>query len=937
MSQRQLLTTKFYNQDTVQRKSSPHHLGVVLRCWHDAEDLPIPSPFVDPLMKHLDRGEVGVSFLSEGGRREVVKESDIKLLDRTLQPGDFCKRSVEDVRSGVIKRAKVRGRVEHVISGEAVDGWKTVEDIKFRRDAEVGDYVVYDDWFGQVIELYDESIIELPTGQLVRLPEFSSRLVVGEKAENIIPNPTTSMNGVQNLFGFLLGNGRTGGLETVIAVKHTVYAIAWLALNQSLPHEQVQHRQRPQRFWYGKDLAKLTLVRCHADAQLKISDRINLKDTTGLPYTKHGREGEACGVITVHGFTMALTETTLDILWQDGTEESVLATDVVPYLNPDEYDCWPGDHVIWKSEGVRRSAVVQSVDAVQRTASVLFNDTRKLETVSLLELDPHGTSDMDSYAQYSLDGLGVRRGDFVFIHREGTTNGFESPRVPKIGELEAWVRGNPFVGGQLAGWRKEMSELGARIADRRGTDGSEEGHMLSPDTTLDWVGEVTDLLLDGTVEVLHPNGSVKTYRLERLTKLYDGINQLEDDLYDGSEEGSHGLYDDKDQEWSMDDDDGWHSNYDQEVWSEYINDEAGNQPMKIDDEPNLIVLSPTPVLQTEEDSPMSWDPYPINVESHSAVSTDAVQDQSMSTNDTTSTTEPKPSSKKTSETTSDQGDDPTPWKRFDILPSAPPDHAHYSTIPSPPTKSFLGRLNREYRILQSSLPDTILVRTYEDRADLLRCLIIGPQHTPYEDAPFVIDWMLDSNFPNSPPLAHFLSWTNGNGRVNPNLYEEGKVCLSILGTWAGDRNETWSASRSSLLQAFVSIQGLVLVREPWFCEPAYEKLRGTEEGLVNSRLYSEKAYVLSRGFVRRALEVPLGGLENEIRWLYYTKHRLEKVLKDSRDLIAKSEGLSLNAVTEEDLEVAIPRLSAGGIITLERTLNKLQGLLDSNMDSTIIS
>lgn len=48
-----------------------------------------------------------------------------------------------------------------------------------------------------------------------------------------------------------------------------------------------------------------------------------------------------------------------------------------------------------------------------------------------------------------------------------------------------------------------------------------------------------------------------------------------------------------------------------------------------------------------------------------------------------------------------------------------------------------------------------------------------------------------------------------------NLYEEGKVCLSILGTWTGDRSESWSATRSSLLQAFVSIQGLVLVKEPY--------------------------------------------------------------------------------------------------------------------------
>jgi ubiquitin-conjugating enzyme E2 O len=62
------------------------------------------------------------------------------------------------------------------------------------------------------------------------------------------------------------------------------------------------------------------------------------------------------------------------------------------------------------------------------------------------------------------------------------------------------------------------------------------------------------------------------------------------------------------------------------------------------------------------------------------------------------------------------------------------------------------------------LAESIIVRAYEDRTDLLRSLIIGPENTPYEDAPFVIDWMLDSNFPTSPPIAHFHSFTNGNGR-----------------------------------------------------------------------------------------------------------------------------------------------------------------------------
>jgi ubiquitin-conjugating enzyme E2 O len=128
----------------------------------------------------------------------------------------------------------------------------------------------------------------------------------------------------------------------------------------------------------------------------------------------------------------------------------------------------------------------------------------------------------------------------------------------------------------------------------------------------------------------------------------------------------------------------------------------------------------------------------------------------------------------------------------------------------------------------------------------------------------------------------------------------------------------------------------------WFCEPAYDKLRGTEEGIINSRLYNEKAYVLSRGFVRRALEIPLGSLESEISWLYHRHGRLAKVLCDARALVEKSRGESSShqepsSTTaaagaqpggggDRDREPAVPRLTAGGIITLERTLAKLEGL-----------
>jgi len=37
-------------------------------------------------------------------------------------------------------------------------------------------------------------------------------------------------------------------------------------------------------------------------------------------------------------------------------------------------------------------------------------------------------------------------------------------------------------------------------------------------------------------------------------------------------------------------------------------------------------------------------------------------------------------------------------------------------------------------------------------------------------------------------------------RFNPNLYNDGKVCLSVLNTWHGRPEEKWNAHTSSFLQ-----------------------------------------------------------------------------------------------------------------------------------------
>lgn len=100
-------------------------------------------------MRPLTRGEVGVSFLP-GGLRQIVSESEYELVDRTFQPGDYCKRSLDDVRSGVVVSTHVHARLVHAISSEPLKGWKNVKDLRHASSVNAGDYVVYDDWIGQV-------------------------------------------------------------------------------------------------------------------------------------------------------------------------------------------------------------------------------------------------------------------------------------------------------------------------------------------------------------------------------------------------------------------------------------------------------------------------------------------------------------------------------------------------------------------------------------------------------------------------------------------------------------------------------------------------------------------------------------------------------------------------------------------------------------------
>jgi len=177
--------------------------------------------------------------------------------------------------------------------------------------------------------------------------------------------------------------------------------------------------------------------------------------------------------------------------------------------------------------------------------------------------------------------------------------------------------------------------------------------------------------------------------------------------------------------------------------------------------------------------------------------------------------------------------------------NAPTNHTYYKKSFTPfHAKNFNKAILRESNLLRSSLPAGIYVRGFEDRIDLYSVMMKGPKGTPYEDALFFFDVQLSSDYPRTAPKVNFIHYAGqARHRLNPNLYIEGKVCLSILGTWHGNGCENWDPNNSNLFQVLVSIQGLVLVSEPYYNEPGWERNRGTAHGTAESRKYNHSVMI----------------------------------------------------------------------------------------------
>ena len=102
-----------------------------------------------------------------------------------------------------------------------------------------------------------------------------------------------------------------------------------------------------------------------------------------------------------------------------------------------------------------------------------------------------------------------------------------------------------------------------------------------------------------------------------------------------------------------------------------------------------------------------------------------------------------------------------------------------------------------------------------DENDILKgyAMVFGPEGSLYDSGAYLFEITYPDNYPHAPPVFKFCTG-DGHVRFNPNLYRNGKVCLSLLNTWRG---EGWSACQtiSSVLVTLCSI----LTDKPLLNEP----------------------------------------------------------------------------------------------------------------------
>lgn len=141
------------------------------------------------------------------------------------------------------------------------------------------------------------------------------------------------------------------------------------------------------------------------------------------------------------------------------------------------------------------------------------------------------------------------------------------------------------------------------------------------------------------------------------------------------------------------------------------------------------------------------------------------------------------------------------------------------------------RVMNDYVDFNKNKPDGMYL--WIDKTNIYQqyALIIGPENTPYFGGFYFFNIKYPNNYPEKPPEIKFMT-INGKVRFNPNLYQCGKICLSILGTWSGP---SWKPIMNIrlVLNSIRSLMGEYPIQN----EPGFENTKPEHISSIEYNLY----------------------------------------------------------------------------------------------------
>uniref|UniRef100_A0A7N8X362 (E3-independent) E2 ubiquitin-conjugating enzyme n=1 Tax=Mastacembelus armatus TaxID=205130 RepID=A0A7N8X362_9TELE len=889
-------------------------------------------------------GFVRVQWYPEGGKQDI-RETKLKLEDRSIVIRDIVRRNnSNDNQCGIVTNIDIECAVK-LVGTNCVLYPVNSKDLQHIWSFMYGDYIAYDFWLGKVYDLTNHIILKLSNGARCSMsvedgaklydvcPHVSDSGLFFDEAYGFYPGqvligPAKVFSNVQWLSGVKPVLSRKCKFRVVVEeVKVVELKVTWITKSYSpkgsdsvypppstitqenlcrvrrlgyYDHTQRQLGERALYIFPAKGDA--TLITCEgpegapilsltssasstASSQsgglgtnrkksIPLSIR-NLKRKHKKKRTKFSREFKPGDRVAVE---VVSTKTTADVMWKDGrVDKGIRSNDLIPIQHLDSHEFCPGDFVVDKRPQALQDpgvyGVIQSGDHKGRTCVVIGVE----EDVSVYDIADHPdfhfrTTDIVIRIWNSENGQNdcenetsvgqVSRVDVSSkVEVVWADNSVTIVLPQHLYNVESEIEETDYDSVEETSsvlsteeWEDESDswETDNGVTTEDDSHGSKAGITSPTEGVPGEQGEASVALASGAVngaEKPSKDGASRRFReLKEALKILESLkNMTVEQLWTGTSSVTPTAPEKPTKEKRFLDD--------FKKLQENLRKTLDNVAI-VEEEKMEAVMEEKP--QQEPQTPVSGQEWPSEFLSDTPV----LCQQSGG----------KPGVTFTS----------AKGEVFSVLEWAPDTHSFKKMEFQPAdAKKFFSTVRKEMALLATSLPDGIMVKTFEDRMDLFSALIKGPTRTPYEDGLFLFDIQLPNIYPAVPPLFRYLSQCSG--RLNPNLYDNGKVCVSLLGTWIGKGTERWT-SKSSLLQVLISIQGLILVNEPYYNEAGFDSDRGLQEGYENSRCYNEMALIKMVQSMTQLLQNAVEVFKQEIQEHFVSNgwrlvHRLEAWLE----------------------------------------------------------